>query len=73
MSPLTPRETEIASLVAAGLGNKAIAAELGTSLHTVKRQVSSILDKIGCDSRVQVVLWVIHRALPQSADRGVSP
>lgn len=51
---LTPREREVAGLVAAGLRNKDIALALGISLGTVKDHVHHILDKSGLDGRSAV-------------------
>jgi DNA-binding CsgD family transcriptional regulator len=49
--PLTPREWEVAVLVAQGLGNSAIATELTVSTATVKTQVSSAFSKLGIGNR----------------------
>lgn len=53
-SSLTPREAEIASLIAQGLRNKEIAARLFISLATVKDHVHRILEKTGLSSRAAV-------------------
>ena len=55
---LSARELEVARLVASGLSNPAIAAELFVSVATVKTHVSRILSKLGLESRVQVASWV---------------
>ncbi|WP_052462336.1 response regulator [Nigerium massiliense] len=55
---LTPREAQIALAVARGLSNQEIAAELGTTLPTIKTTVSRILTKLGLENRVQVALRV---------------
>ena len=44
--PLTPRETEVLAMVAAGRTNREIAAELVVSQHTVHRHVANILRKL---------------------------
>ena len=54
-SPLTPRELEILSLLAAGDSNKTIADRLSLSVHTVKFHISSILSKLGASSRTEAV------------------
>jgi predicted ATPase/DNA-binding CsgD family transcriptional regulator len=55
---LSARELEVARLVASGLSNPAIAAELFLSAATVKTHVSHILGKLGLESRVQLASWV---------------
>lgn len=56
---LTPREAETVDLVAAGLGNRAIARQLNVTESTVKKHVSSALTKLGLDSRTQLALaWL---------------
>ncbi|MGE0785737.1 MAG: LuxR C-terminal-related transcriptional regulator [Sandaracinaceae bacterium] len=51
---LSPREREVAGLVAAGLRNKDIALALGIALGTVKDHVHRILDKTGLDGRAGI-------------------
>ncbi len=56
---LTPREREVAGLVAAGLRNKDIALALGIRLATVKDHVHHILTKTELDGRAAVAAaWV---------------
>ncbi len=50
-TPLTPRESEVLRLVADGLSDKAIAAKLVISEHTVHRHVSNIRTKLRVPSR----------------------
>lgn len=52
---LSPRESEVAALVAAGLSNRAIGERLCISLGTVKDHVHNILDKTGLPSRAAVI------------------
>jgi DNA-binding NarL/FixJ family response regulator len=58
-SALTPRELEIADLVALGLSNREIAEHLVISPGTVRIHVERILGKLGRTSRVQVATWVV--------------
>jgi predicted ATPase/DNA-binding NarL/FixJ family response regulator len=54
---LTAREREVVTLVAAGLSNRAIGAELYISPATAARHVANILAKLGFTSRSQVAVW----------------
>lgn len=60
---LTPREREIAILMATGLTNKEIGARLFVSEHTVKNHVSNIYRKLGIDDRTQLALWAVRSGL----------
>jgi two-component system, NarL family, nitrate/nitrite response regulator NarL len=51
---LTPREREIAALIADGLSNKQIARRLSVELATVKNHVHNILRKLGVSRRDQI-------------------
>ena len=51
---LTPRESEIAELVAAGHSNRQISAELGVATKTVEATLTRVLAKLGATSRTQV-------------------
>ncbi len=52
---LTPRENEVLDLVVAGLLNKQIAAELGTSELTVKTHRLHVMEKTGAESLAHLV------------------
>jgi DNA-binding CsgD family transcriptional regulator len=52
---LTPREAEIAELVLRGYPNPVIASLLGIAPTTAKRHLTRIFDKVGVDSRTQLV------------------
>jgi DNA-binding NarL/FixJ family response regulator len=60
---LTPREIEVLRLLAAGLGNKEVAARLEISEHTVKFHVASIMGKLGAASRTEAVTLGIRHGL----------
>jgi predicted ATPase/DNA-binding SARP family transcriptional activator/DNA-binding CsgD family transcriptional regulator len=58
MSNLTPREWEIALLVARGLTNRQVSTELSISERTAGNHVARILKKLGLRSRAQIASWV---------------
>jgi len=60
---LTKREREVLQMLAAGLGNKEIAAKLNISDHTAKFHVGSILGKLGVSTRAEAVATGIRRRL----------
>jgi non-specific serine/threonine protein kinase len=64
---LTPREAEIARLVAAGLTSKETAAQLLISKRTVEAHVGHVLAKLGLKSRIQLAHWVASQALLKSS------
>jgi predicted ATPase/DNA-binding NarL/FixJ family response regulator len=64
---LTPRELEIATLIASGRSNKAIGAELVISPATVARHVANIMAKLDFRSRAQIAAWITDRRLPAVA------
>lgn len=65
-SALTPREREIAELVALGLTNREIAERLVIAPGTVKIHVERILGKLGRTSRVQIATWALEERSPSS-------
>jgi len=65
--PLTPREREVAELVAEGLSNGEIAADLYISRRTVETHVDHIKQKLGFRTRHQVMAWGIRRRLAAPA------
>lgn len=58
---LTPREIEVLRLVCEGLEYEEIAAELGISSRTVKRFVSSLLEKTGYSNRTRLAIAVTKK------------
>jgi len=67
-SELTPRESEILELMAAGQGNKVIARNLGISDGTVKLHVKAVLRKLDVHSRVEAAVMYIEYS-HQSSDQ----
>jgi DNA-binding CsgD family transcriptional regulator len=62
-APLTQRESEVISLLAAGRENAEIAAVLGVSVHTVERHVANIFIKIAVRNRAEATAWAHRRGL----------
>ena len=62
-SPLTPRQTEVMGLIARGLTNREIAAQLGLSERTVDRHVSDILSRIDAPTRAAAAAWAVSHGL----------
>ncbi|MEU8816735.1 response regulator transcription factor [Actinoplanes sp. NPDC048796] len=55
--PLTPRERQIAGLLAEGLGNREISRRLFIEVSTVKNHVHNILEKLHLASRADAASW----------------
>ena len=64
-SALTPRQLEIARLIADDLTNRQIADRLFLSERTVETHITNILNKLGLNSRIQLSRWIAE--LPESA------
>jgi DNA-binding NarL/FixJ family response regulator len=70
---LTERETEVLRLLARGKANKQIATSLFVSEKTVKTHVSSILMKLGVQSRTQAALYAVRTGLVSTEELGEEP
>jgi DNA-binding NarL/FixJ family response regulator len=57
---LSPRETEVATLVAEGLTNRQIAERLVISERTAQNHVQHILTKLGFTTRSQIAAWSVR-------------
>jgi DNA-binding NarL/FixJ family response regulator len=66
---LTDRETEVLVLLARGLSNRDIAERLYLSQATIKTHVSSLLGKLGVQSRVQAVILAYEYGVVRAGDR----
>ena len=60
---LTPRETEILTLIATGMSNRAAAEHLGVSRATVRTHLEHIYDKLVVSNRTEAVTEAIRRGL----------
>jgi two-component system NarL family response regulator len=60
---LTDREMQVLRLVARGMANKDIAAELYISENTVKNHVRNILEKLQLHSRMEAVVYAVREKL----------
>jgi DNA-binding NarL/FixJ family response regulator len=70
---LTDRETEVLRFLARGKANKQIASGLYVSEKTVKAHVSSILMKLGVQSRTQAALYAVRTGLVSIDELGEEP
>jgi DNA-binding CsgD family transcriptional regulator len=60
---LTPRERDIAALIAQGKSNKEIAEALTLSSRTVEAHISRVLSKLNFSSRSQIAVWAVEKGL----------
>jgi DNA-binding NarL/FixJ family response regulator len=70
---LTEREMEVLQLLARGKANKQIATSLYVTEKTVKAHVSSILSKLGVQSRTQAALYAVRAGLVSIRELGEEP
>ena len=68
------REVEIVALIAQGMSNADIAAELYLSGNTLKSHVRNAYRKIGANTRSQAVIWALqHGFAPPEDERALTP
>lgn len=72
-SPLTPREQQVAELIAEGLSNKQIACRLFIAQRTAEGHVERILAKLGFGKRVQLAAWIVEQRGTVHPSRGDPP
>ena len=63
---LSPAEQSVVTLLLEGLSNKAIAQRLILSPRTVESHISHALAKTGCQSRLELTLWLIANCQPEA-------
>lgn len=68
--PLTERELEVVRLVATGVGNKEIAAQLNVSPNTVRVHLRNIFTKLEAQSRTEVTMMAVRNGW---VDAGTTP
>jgi DNA-binding NarL/FixJ family response regulator len=70
--PLSPRELEVAVLIAKGLKSKEVGNKLDIERGTVDKHIEHIYDKLGFDSRPQLAIWLMERGLLERDDQEVN-
>lgn len=70
---LTPREIEVAELVARGLTNPEIATRLFVTAGTVKTHVAALQRKLGLPNRVRIAVWAWESGLAGGTGMAASP
>jgi DNA-binding NarL/FixJ family response regulator len=69
-TPLSAREMSILNLIARGMSNRQVAAELGISYQTVKNHMTSILRKLAVNDRTQAAIYALRRGWIRLQDIG---
>jgi NarL family two-component system response regulator LiaR len=67
---LTPRDLVILKLIASGMCNKDVAAELNINVRTVKANMTAIFNKLGVSSRTEAVVTGLRYGLLSISDLG---
>lgn len=60
---LTGRQRELVTLVAREMSNEEIARALGISPQTVKNHMTLLMARVGCQTRVGVIVWAYEHGL----------
>jgi DNA-binding NarL/FixJ family response regulator len=67
---LTKRELEVVAAVVSGYTNQEIAKQLSISIQTVKHHITSIFDKLGVYTRLELSIFATHHKLIDHPDSG---
>ena len=70
--PLSPRELEVAVLIAQGLTSKEVGTKLQVVRGTVDKHMEHIYNKLGFASRAQLAIWLMERGLLERDDQEVN-
>ena len=65
---LTAREREIVALLGRSRTNRQIAEELVTSERTIETHTRNIREKLGLETRAQLIAWAVERRLAIAKD-----
>jgi NarL family two-component system response regulator LiaR len=68
--PLTAREVQVLRLLAEGLSNEEIAAQLGISEVTVRTHISHLLAKLHMANRVRATLYALREGISSVGSEG---
>lgn len=64
---LSKRQEEVVRLVAEGMTNRCVAAQLGLSEHTIRNYMFQIFDRVGVSTRVELVLYYLQHVQSRAA------
>lgn len=67
---LSPSETWILSRIAEGWTNKAIAADRGSSINTVKNQIAGLMFKLKAKNRAHAAALGVATGIVNTVERG---
>jgi len=70
LAGLSPREAEVLAMIAKGLSNEEIGAQLYLSINSIKTYIRTAYRKIGVTRRSQAVAWALRHRLTPATDRG---
>lgn len=66
--PLSPREVQVAVLIAQGLTSKEVGRKLFIERGTVDTHVQHIYNKLSIESRPQLAIWLVEHGLHQATN-----